>query len=289
MPTKIEKDSLTGTETTGHEWDGIKELNNPLPKWWLYVFYVTIAWSAVYMLLYPSIPGITGYFGGILDTNQREKLEVRMAEADLFQADYRAALQQASAEEIEGNSELLQFAIAGGRAAFADNCAPCHALGGAGQAGGYPVLADDDWLWGGTLDAIQHTISYGIRHEPAQTRYSEMPAFGQLGILSREDVDAVTRYVLSLSGAEEGEATPEGEELYLTQCSACHGENGEGLSDLGAPNLSDQVWLYGGDYASVNSQIWNPQHGVMPAFADRLDDNTIKMLAIYVHNLGGGQ
>lgn len=289
MPTKIEKDSLTGTETTGHEWDGIKELNNPLPKWWLYVFYVTIAWSLIYWVLYPSIPGITGYFGGILDTNQREKLEVRMAEAEAFQADYRAALEETSAAEIIDNPDLLQFANSGGRAAFADNCAPCHALGGAGQAGGYPVLADDDWLWGGTLDAIQQTITYGIRHEPAQTRYSEMPAFGALGILSRDDVDAVTRYVLSLSGAEDGEATPQGEEIYATQCAACHGENGEGMDALGAPNLSDQVWLYGGDYASVNGQIWNPQHGVMPAFGDRLDDNTIKMLAIYVHNLGGGQ
>jgi cytochrome c oxidase cbb3-type subunit 3 len=289
MPTKIEKDSLTGTETTGHEWDGIKELNNPLPRWWLWVFYVSIGWSLIYWVLYPSIPGVTGYFGGLLGGNQREKLEIRMAEAEEYQAEYRTALAEASAADIEADTELLNFAFAGGRAAFADNCAPCHQLGGAGQAGGYPVLADDDWLWGGTLDAIEHTITYGVRHEPAETRFSMMPAYGETGILSRDEIDAVTGYVLSLSDAPEANATEEGEAIYTAQCAACHGMNGEGLAALGAPNLSDQVWLYGGGFADVAQQIWDPQHGVMPAFGPRLDDTTLKMLTVYVHNLGGGE
>lgn len=292
MPTKVEKDALTGRETTGHEWDGIKELNNPLPKWWVYVFYVTIVFSLIYYVLYPSIPWINGYFPGILGDNQRLTLDDQMQAGFEAQADLRTAINQASLEEIVADPSLLTFAVAGGRASFADNCVPCHGLGGAGQAGGYPVLADDAWIWGGTLEDISHTLHVGIRwDEIPDTRWAEMPAYGALGILSRQEIVDVAHYVRSLSGADgiDAEAAARGAETFEWECSACHGLAGEGVRELGGPALSDAIWLYGGSQEAVVAQITNPQHGVMPAWLGRLDEDTIKMLTVYVHSLGGGE
>ena len=289
MPTKIEKDALTGKTTTGHEWDGIKELNTPLPKWWLYILYATIVWSAVWWLLYPSWPWFNGYFGGLLGANQRVELERRLAVAGAQRAQYMERIKAASLEQIAQDPELASFALAGGAAAFADNCAPCHGLGGAGQ-GFYPSLADDAWIWGGTLDDIQTTILYGIRSGHEQTRFNEMPAFGALGMLSREEISDVAEYVLSLSGhSEDAEAAARGAPIFAEQCASCHGEQGEGNQELGAPALNDAIWLYGGTKEAIVAQIYSPRHGVMPAWVGRLDPETIKILATYVHSLGGGQ
>jgi cytochrome c oxidase cbb3-type subunit 3 len=286
---EVETDAATGTPTTGHEWDGIKELNTPLPKWWLYVLYATIAWSVVWWLLYPSWPGITGYFGGILGYDQNAALEEQMAAADAARAGQLERLASASLEEIAADPELMNIAFAGGQAAFADNCAPCHGLGGAGQ-GFYPTLADDAWLWGGTLEAIQQTILHGVRSADPDTRFNEMPAFGALQMLSREQIDDVAEYVLQLSGAKHDEAAAlRGAPVFAEQCAACHGEDGRGIEDLGGPSLADQIWLYGGDKASIVAQIYRPRHGVMPAWTGRLSPATIKSLAVYVHALGGGQ
>ena len=285
MPTKAEKDSVTGTETTGHEWDGIKELNTPLPKWWLYVFYATIAFSLVYYLLYPTVPG----FDGLLGTNNRLALDDKLAAAAERQAVYRDRAAALESEEIARDPELLSFALAGGRSLFADNCAPCHGLGGAGQHG-YPSLADDVWLWGGTLDDIHTTLLYGIRSAHEDTRLSEMPAFGADELLSGEEIAAVADYVLSLSGETEGEADlAAGAEIYADNCAACHGESGEGDTSQGAPRLNDRIWLYGGERAEVIAQVSKPQHGAMPPWVDRLDPLALKMLTVYVHSLGGGQ
>jgi cytochrome c oxidase cbb3-type subunit 3 len=285
MPTKVEKDAVTGTVTTGHEWDGIKELNTPLPKWWIYVFYVTIVFSLVYWVLYPSIPG----FNGLLDTNNRTALDEKLAAAEARQATYLDRIAARDVADIASDPELLAFALAGGRSAFADNCAPCHGLGGAGQRG-YPSLADDTWLWGGTLDDIETTILYGIRSGHDEARYSEMPAFGADELLTEDQIGAVADYVLSLSGRA-GDATDvaAGAEIFADNCAACHGEDGQGDPTQGAPALNDQIWLYGGERADIMAQVRNPQHGVMPAWAGRLDPATIKMLTVYVHSLGGGQ
>jgi len=289
MPTKAEKDSVTGTETTGHEWDGIKELNTPLPKWWLYVFYATILFSLVYWVLYPSIPGFSGYLGGVLGANNRLALEDKLAAAAERQAVYRDRADTMASEEIARDPELLSFALAGGRSLFADNCAPCHGLGGAGQLG-YPSLADDVWLWGGTLDEIQNTILYGIRSAHEDTHYSEMPAFGADELLSEEEIAAVADYVLSLSGEGESEAdVAAGAEIFADNCAACHGDDGGGDISQGAPRLSDRIWLYGGDRSDIIAQIRKPRHGAMPYWVDRLDPLDIKMLTVYVHSLGGGQ
>ncbi|MDJ0895916.1 MAG: cytochrome-c oxidase, cbb3-type subunit III [Alphaproteobacteria bacterium] len=290
MPTKIEKDEITGQMTTGHEWDGLKELNNPLPRWWLYVLYACIGISVLYFILYPAIPWGAGYTKGLLGLQQREILDRQMERAFARQADLRNGIQTTSLEEIAADENLASFAWSGGQAAFAGNCAPCHGLGGSGQAGGYPVLADDDWLWGGTLADIEYTLQVGIRHLPDDTRYSEMPRYGVDELLTPEEIADVAHHVLSLSGSEhDGEAATRGAGIYEEQCAACHGETGEGDMSQGAPRLSDQVWLYGGTHEELVRQIGNPKQGVMPAFADRLDDATIKMLSLYVHRLGGGQ
>ena len=290
MPTKIEKDSITGQETTGHEWDGIKELNSPLPRWWLYVLYATILYSVVYFVLYPAIPGITGYTKGVIGGTAREALVDKLAAAKARQA---GTLDQIAARDpaaIAEDSELLNFALAGGRAAFADNCAPCHGLGGAGVPGGFPSLADDAWIWGGTLEAIETTVRYGIRNGSDDARISDMPAFGADEILTGEEIEDLSHYVLSLSGgAADAAAASRATESYADNCAACHGEAGEGIAEVGGPRLSDQIWLYGGSREEILAQIHKPKQGVMPGWEGRLDENTIKMLTVYVHTLGGGQ
>lgn len=282
MPTKVEKDAITGTETTGHEWDGIKELNTPLPRWWLYVLYATIAWSLVYYVLYPTIPGSKGLLG----YSQRVELSENLARAKARQAGNLKRVAATPMAEIRGDPELLNFVLTGGRAAFADNCAPCHAPGGAGRPE-YPVLADDDWLWGGGLEQIQHTILYGVRNGHEEARFGEMPAFGADGLLEADQIEAVADHVLALS--EGGAADGVGAEIYAENCAACHGASGEGGRAFGAPRLSDQIWLYGGKRSDVLAQIRRPRHGVMPSWTGRLDETTIKMLTIYVHALGGGE
>ncbi|MBK1667520.1 cytochrome-c oxidase, cbb3-type subunit III [Rhodovibrio sodomensis] len=288
MPTKPEKDHLTGQETTGHEWDGIQELNTPLPKWWLYVFYVCIAFSVVYMVLYPSIPWLSGHTDGLLDWDRRVELQQDLELAQAEQATWVDQIAQADLQAIANDRELLNFSMAGGQSAFATNCAPCHGRGGAGLPGGYPSLADDAWLWGGTLEQIHRTIAYGVRNEHQQSRASMMPAYGQ--ILDRAQIRNVAHYVKSLSATVDApEWVAAGQQVYAAQCVACHGAEANGNPALGAPNLSDQIWLYGGEITDLVSQITNPQHGNMPAWQTRLDDETIKMLAVYVHTLGGGQ
>ncbi|MFW5680784.1 MAG: cytochrome-c oxidase, cbb3-type subunit III [Pseudomonadota bacterium] len=292
MPTKIEKDEVTGVETTGHEWDGIRELNNPLPKWWVYTFYVSIAYAVVWWVLYPAIPFGPSATGGLTGIDSRDRV---MAEIDRVEAERATVRQQlvgAELADIQADPTLLTYAMTGGRIAFGDNCAPCHGVGGTGQLQ-YPVLADDDWIWGGSVEAIEQTINWGIRspdHE-LDTRFAMMPAFGADGILSREEIDQVTAFVVTLNGreAEDPALVEAGAELYDFHCASCHGVEGEGIQDMGAPALNDQIWLYDGEPEAIRAQIRNPQHGVMPGFIDRLDEATIKMLAVYVHALGGGE
>ena len=288
MPTKIEKDAITGTETTGHEWDGIKELNTPLPKWWLYTFYACIAFAAVYVVLYPAIPSFSSHTRGLLGHTERLAVEEQIAKARARQAEKREALAAIDVTQVGAlEQDQLDFALRGGAAAFADNCAPCHGQGGAGRPG-FPVLADDAWIWGGSREAIYNTLLHGIRNGDEDARESEMPAYGE--ILERDQIVDVANYVLSLSGSDhDAEAAGRGEETYAEQCAACHGEQGEGNRELGAPRLSDQVWLYGGSEEEVIAQIIKPQLGVMPGWKDRLDDTTIKMVTVYVHSLGGGE
>ncbi|WP_203074605.1 cytochrome-c oxidase, cbb3-type subunit III [Falsiroseomonas ponticola] len=289
MPTKIEKDSLTGTDTTGHEWDGLKELNTPLPRWWLYVMYATIAFAAVWVVLYPAFPfqGATGVTGWIA----REAVvgDVRAAQSRM--EPMLARIRASDPQTIAADPTLRAFAIAGGRTAFANNCAGCHGAGGQGAQGGFPSLADDDWIWGGTHDAIRHTIANGIRAgESDEERTSQMPRFLADGVLTLPQVNDTAEYVLSLSSrSTDAAAAGRGATLFAENCAACHGERGEGNRDVGAPRLSDQIWLYGGDKPSIVRSIAYARAGVMPAWGRRLDPAIVNMLAVYVHALGGGE
>ncbi|MDX5361589.1 MAG: cytochrome-c oxidase, cbb3-type subunit III [Alphaproteobacteria bacterium] len=290
MAHERERDHHTGTETTGHEWDGIKELNTPLPKWWLYVFYATIVWSIGYWIVYPAWPLAASYTKGIWGYSQRERVMENVEQAKAAQSGFVDRIREASLQDIVADDELRQFAMAGGRAAFGDNCAACHGTGAQGAPGGYPSLVDDAWLWGGTLDDIHTTLEVGIRADHPDTRLSEMPAFGVDQILSREEIDQVSEYVLSLSGtATNQQAAEAGATIFADNCAACHGENGEGMVEMGAPNLADAIWLYGGEKADVVYTVTHSRAGVMPAWSGRLSPETIKQLTVYVHELGGGQ
>ncbi|WP_191083676.1 cytochrome-c oxidase, cbb3-type subunit III [Roseococcus microcysteis] len=289
MPTKIEKDSITGQETTGHEWDGLKELNTPLPKWWLYTFYATILFAAVWVVLYPAIP-VQGWTG-LTGWTARGALPAQMDAERARQAPMLARLREVSAEQIAADPELRGFALAGGRVGFANNCAGCHGAGGQGASGGFPSLADDDWLWGGSFEAIHTTISHGVRAgESDEERGIAMPAFLATGMLTQAQINDTADFVLSLSGrSADPAAVTRGRELYAENCASCHGDGGEGNRDMGAPRLNDQIWLYGGDRASVVRSIAYSRAGVMPAWRGRLDPAMINMITVYVHALGGGE
>jgi len=283
-------DTLTGTATTGHEWDGLRELNTPLPRWWLWIFYATIVWSIGYWIVYPSWPLISSYTKGSFGWQSREAVVSDLAQLKVQRGPIMDQLASASLQQIEGSPQLLDFARAVGKSAFADNCAPCHGAGGGG-AKGYPNLNDDDWLWGGSLDAIAHTIRTGVRSNHPDTRPGTMPAFGRDGVLKRPDIDAVADYTRSLSGlpTPAGADLTRGAKVFAENCAVCHGEKGAGNRELGAPNLTDKIWLYGPDKQTIVDGIVNGRGAVMPAWAGRLSDTTIKALTVYVHALGGGE
>ncbi|MFG1359822.1 cytochrome-c oxidase, cbb3-type subunit III [Xanthobacter pseudotagetidis] len=282
-------DPATGVSTTGHEWDGISELNNPLPRWWLWVWYATIVWAVGYWLLFPAWPLISGATPGLLGWNSRSSVQIQIADLNALRAESAAQLANASLEQIEQTPALLNLARAQGRVAFADNCAPCHGAGGGG-ATGYPNLNDDDWLWGGSLPQIQQTIEHGIRSADPDAHQGNMPAFGKDGILQRPEISAVADYVRVLAGLQKpGADEAKGKEVFAANCAACHGDDGKGNQELGAPNLTDGIWLYGSDKATIEQGIVNGRGNVMPAWHARLDPTTIKALTVYVHSLGGGR
>ncbi|HVX76914.1 MAG TPA: cytochrome-c oxidase, cbb3-type subunit III [Bradyrhizobium sp.] len=283
-------DSLSGRSTTGHEWDGIKELNTPLPRWWLFTFYATIIWAIGYWVVYPAWPLVHGYTTGLLNYSSRASVAVDLANLEAMRGEKMAVLGNASLADIERDPTLLSLARAQGRTVFADNCAACHGIGAAG-AKGYPNLNDDDWLWGGTLDQITQTIQFGARSGNPKAHEGQMLAFGRDGMLKNDEIVTVANYVRSLSGlsTDPGYDAAAGRKIFSDNCVACHGEGGKGNQQVGAPNLTDQIWLYGSDRDTIVETITNGRAGVMPAWSGRLDPITIKALTVYVHSLGGGK
>ncbi|SFB00734.1 cytochrome c oxidase cbb3-type subunit 3 [Poseidonocella pacifica] len=275
-------------ETTGHEWDGIEELNNPLPRWWLWVFYATIVWGIGYTIAYPAWPGIRSATAGVMGWSTRANIAEDIAAATAANAEITARLAETPLTEIAADPVLDGFARNSGGAVFRTWCAQCHGSGAAG-AKGYPNLLDDEWLWGGSIEAIHESIQHGIRNDQSDmARYSEMPAFGE--ILEDDEIDQVVNYVMSLSGEpREADLVAAGGDVFADNCSACHGAAGEGDQSLGAPNLSNAVWLYGGDYETIRHTVEYSRYGVMPAWQDRLSDAEIAAVATYVHGLGGGE
>lgn len=282
-------DEFSGVATTGHEWDGIKELNNPLPRWWVWTFYGTIVWALAYTIAYPAWPLISSATTGMLGYSSRVEVRKELDAAEAAKSDYVAAVKAKSVTEIEADDQLRAFATAAGAAAFKVNCIQCHGSGAAGSAG-YPNLNDDDWLWGGTPEAIERTIQHGIRSGDPEAREMQMPRFGIDGMLKPAEITDAAQFVLSLSGKSTDPAAAErGKQIFADNCVACHGPEGKGNQDVGAPNLTDGIWLYGGKLADIEKTIETGRGGVMPYWTGRLDPVTIKMLAAYVHSLGGGK
>ncbi len=288
---KNEIDEITGTQTTGHEWDGIKELDTPMPRWWLWIFYATIVFAIGYMIAMPSVPLVKGAYKGMLGYASRAELITSMDKATELQSAFIAQIDETEVSDIVNNEELARFARAGGSSAFKVNCVQCHGAGASGSTG-FPNLNDDEWIWGGSIEEIYATISHGARDEVDEdTLISEMPAFGADELLEKEEIIAVANYVVSISGGEANSSLiGNGEEIFTDNCAACHGDVGEGVAALGGPALNNAIWLMGdGSVEAITAQINAPKHGVMPAWSSKLSDATIKQLAVYVHSLGGGQ
>jgi cytochrome c oxidase cbb3-type subunit III len=283
-------DHVSGTSTTGHQWDGIKELNTPLPRWWLITFYLTIVWAIGYWVVYPAWPLISSHTTGLFGYSTRADVGVELANLEKIRGEKMVKLAATPLAEIEKDPALLALARARGKAAFGDNCAPCHGTGGAG-AKGYPNLNDDEWIWGGKLEQIEQTILFGARSGNAKAHEGQMLAFGKDGILKPDQIVTVANYVRSLAGlsTSPGYDAAAGKKIFAENCVSCHGDNGKGNQELGAPDLTDKIWLYGSDEATLIETITNGRAGVMPAWAGRLDPATIKALAVYVHSLGGGK
>src|SRR5262245_16126609 len=283
-------DHVSGTSTTGYEWDGIKELNTPLPRWWLVTFYLTIVWAIGYWVLYPAWPLISSHTTGLFGYSTRADVGVELANLEKIRGEKMVKLAAIPLAEIEKDPALLALARARGKAAFGDNCAPCHGSGGAG-AKGYPNLNDDEWIWGGKLEQIEQTILYGARSGNAKAHEGQMLAFGKDGILKPDQIVTVANYVRSLAGlsTSPGYDAAAGKKIFAENCVSCHGDNGKGNQELGAPDLTDKIWLFGSDEATLIETITYGRAGVMPAWVGRLDPATIKALAVYVHSLGGGK
>lgn len=285
-----EIDALTGIRTTGHNWDGLTELNQPLPRWWLWIFYATIIWSIGYWIVYPAWPLVSSFTGGVLGWHSRAAVVADMDALKAKRGPSIASLAATPLADVEKDPALLDFTLAYGRVAFKENCVPCHGAGGGGALG-YPNLIDDDWLWGGTTEAVEATIAHGVRNEDPDSRQSLMPAFGKEGLLSPGQIAGVTAHVRSLAGLDVDKAADltSGATVFAENCASCHGEDAKGNRDLGAPNLTDAVWLYGSTPDAVTATITNARNSSMPAWGPRLDPTTIKALTYYVHALGGGE
>lgn len=284
-------DEATGTSTVGHEWDGIEELNTPLPRWWLWTFYASIIWAAGYVVLYPAWPMLNSATQGVLGWSSRSDLKREMQSHAERRAPITNAIAATALTDLPAKPELMQAAVQGGAAAFRVHCVQCHGAGGAGVKKLYPSLTDDDWLWGGDLASIEYTIAHGIRNpDHKATRISQMPAFGRDGILDTAQIADVVSHVRVISKQEKPSAASTlGNALFQANCAVCHGAAGAGDRALGAPKLTDAVWLYGGDRDSLTATIAQPRNGVMPRWGHRLDPVTVKMLATYVYSLGGGE
>ncbi len=278
--------------TTGHSWDGIEEFDNPMPRWWLWTFYATIVWAVIYMIFYPAWPLVSSATAGLLGYSTRGAVAVEIGRFEARNAEWFERLVSTDLEAIREDADLQRFAVNAGAAVFRAQCSQCHGAGGAGvQAGGFPNLNDDEWLWGGTMEDIHQTVLYGIRNADfPDARWSQMPAFGRDGILTDEEIDQVVEHVLAISRQpHDATLAAAGAEVYDINCSGCHGANGEGDPFGGAPALNNAIWLYGGSRETIRYSVVNTRFGIMPGFANRLREAEIRAVAAYVHQLGGGQ
>ena len=283
-----ELDKVSGLETTGHEWNGIKELDAPVPKFFVGWYGISINVALLLVLLLPAFPLITSFTPGLIGYSERGVVEDQLREALARQGDWQTRMADLSPQQIADDDDLLAIALAGGQAAFKLNCVACHGEEGQGQSG-FPNLTDDIWQWGSDLDVIAETLAVGINSTHEDTRVGQMLAFGDDEILELPEIETLVEHVRALGGLDhDAEAAQRGEALFEEHCASCHGETAAGNQDLGAPSLSDNDWLYGSDKADILATIQHGRQGWMPHWDGRLDPETIKMLAVYVRSLGEG-
>ena len=288
-----ERDPHSGHMTTGHEWNGIKELNTPVPKAvWLFLI-LTVIFSIGYWILMPAWPLGKTHTRGLLDNDQREIIARRVSAAAEARSNWMHQIGAMSYGQISANPKLMAYVREDGHRLFGDNCAACHGMDAKGNSG-FPNLTDRDWLWGGSPDTIAHTIEVGINSPASKdTRVSQMLAFGKDGTLDNDAVLAVADYVKTLSDPAwaKGKAASvaKGREVFAANCVACHGDQGHGNLQVGAPNLTDQTWLYGGDISAIYTTIYEGRQGEMPAWAHRLSPVDRKILTLYLLDRGGKQ
>ena len=285
-----EIDPVSGHETTGHEWNGIKELDTPVPRGVLIFLIVTHLFAVIWWFVMPTWPLGTTYTKGLLGTDQRKIVEEKLVQANLARASWVNAIEKLSFDEILANPQLMQVVMKTGPQLFGDNCAACHGRDGRG-GDNYPDLTDHDWIWGGGPERIAETLRVGVNSPHAESRATQMPSFGRDKMLDQTQVGNVATYVYSLSNPLA--STPQtiarieaGRQVFLTNCAACHGEDAKGNQDLGAPNLSDRFWIYGGDFEKIITTIHGGRQGHMPTWDERLSPAEIKILALYVYSLG---
>lgn len=286
-----ERDPHTGYMTTGHEWNGITELNTPMPRVVYIALGLTVAFSVIWWLLFPAWPLVTTYTRGLLGTDQHARVAEDLREATEARAAWTTRIAKADPAALVSDPQLLAVVRQTGPALFEDNCAVCHGPGGQGGPG-FPSLVDGAWLWGGEPEAVLETLRVGINDMHPETRSSQMLAFGRDGILSREQVDQAVAFVRSLSEPSVREEAPEaveaGAAIFAENCASCHGEDGRGIIELGAPDLTDDHWIYGGGAESIRASVWRGRQGHMPAWEGRLSEVERRILMAYVLDLGGG-
>jgi cytochrome c oxidase cbb3-type subunit 3 len=289
---EVERDPVSGRETTGHIWNGIKELDTPVPKGVLLFLIVTHIFAFAWWVLMPTWPVGNTYTKGVLEVDQRRSVEQHLLESQEGRASWTRRIESESFAQIEADPRLMAIVRSTGHQLFGDNCAACHGVDGKGGKN-YPNLTDNDWIWGGTTEQIAQTMRIGVNSDHPQARVSQMPSFGRDGILDADKVKSAATYVYALSHPEyvtaaNRAAISAGGQVFQENCSVCHGENARGNQDLGAPNLTDTHWLYGGDLSQIVETVHGGRQGHMPTWDERLTDAQIKILALYVHDLGAG-
>lgn len=286
-------------ETTGHSWDGIQEFNNPLPRWWLWTFYACIVWGIAYSIAMPAWPIFaSGATPGVLGASTRADVAAEIQKYADANKPIEEKLVAADLTAIAADPELAAFTRNAGGAVFRTWCAQCHGAGAGGNPS-FPNLLDSDWLYGGSIEQIYADVSHGIRDplDPDTNPAAAMPAHLDDELLEDGQIKAVVQYVLQISGQQADAAlATEGQQVFVDNCTACHGEDGAGMQEMGAPNLTDAIWLFGGDEAAVYTTVAHGRAGVMPSWSyaadgakGRLTEAQIRAVAAYVHSLGGGQ
>ncbi|MCT8997552.1 cytochrome-c oxidase, cbb3-type subunit III [Chelativorans intermedius] len=289
-----ERDPITGIHTTGHEWDGIKELDNRVPRAVIFFLVVTTLFSVVYWILMPAWPLGSTYTRGLLGLDQRQVVEESVREANAQRATWTQEIAQLDFDEISARPELMQIVAEAGKTLFGDNCAACHGLDAAGSPG-FPSLADGTWLWGGDPQTVAETLRVGINSTHPETRFAQMPAFGRDGILDAAAISAIVSYIRSNAegiadlGPQDAEGIEEGRRLFADNCAACHGAEGRGDQAVGAPDLMDDAWLVGSDRQTLVRTVWNGRQGHMPHWEGRLGETERKMLTLYVTEILAGR